>query len=104
MAGLDRRVAEIESEWGLDRLPQLIDGELGLRFQKSRAALNDAIADGDISLIAQKASNCLRGWEAVLEAVKAAGKEILTVNQSKENIEGDNFTDTPASEPVEVAN
>lgn len=73
MAGLDRRVAEIESEWGLDRLPQLIDGELGLRFQKSRAALNDAIADGDISLIAQKASNCVRGWEAVLEAVKAAG-------------------------------
>jgi hypothetical protein len=73
LAGLDRRVAEIEAEWGLDRLPQLVDGELGLRFQRARAALNDAINSGDAGLIAQKAANALRGWEAVLEAARAAG-------------------------------
>ena len=73
LAGLDRRVAEIEAEWGLGRLPHLIDGELGLRFQRAREALNDAIGSGDVGLIAQKAANALRGWEAVLEAAKAAG-------------------------------
>ena len=73
LAGLDRRVAEIEAEWGLGRLPHLIDGELGLRFQRAREALNDAIGSGDVGLIAQKAANALRGWEAVVEAARAAG-------------------------------
>ena len=72
----DRKVRAVEAEWGVDRLPWLVDEALRGRFEAQMDLLNKAI--DEMQDVEHQVSVTLRGVEAMVNAAKAAGHKPLT--------------------------
>jgi len=72
----DRKVRAVEAEWGVDRLPWLVDEALRGRFEAQMDRLNQAI--DNMQDIEHQAAVTLRGVEALVNAAIAAGHKPLT--------------------------
>ena len=72
----DRRVRAVEAEWGVDRLPWLVDEALRGRFEAQMDRLNEAI--DKMQDVEHQAAVTLRGVEALVNAAIAAGHKPLT--------------------------
>lgn len=73
-APLDRVAREMDKKWGIDRLPEMVDPALALRYGRAVAALHAAMDAGDADLTAAMALNCCRGLTAMDAAAVAAGR------------------------------
>lgn len=74
----DDAVTEIEDEWGIDRLPDLVDGELRRKFKAQMQKLNDAIRANDGHEVKRQAQVTLRGYDKLVEAARERGHKPLT--------------------------
>ena len=72
----DRRVRAVEAEWGVDRLPWLVDEALRGRFEAQMDLLNKAI--DEMQDVEHQVEVTLRGVEAMVNAATAAGHKPLT--------------------------
>lgn len=74
---LDRVAVEMESKWGVGRLPRLVAPDLAARFGSARDKLNEAIRANDGEAVAKRAAVMIRGWQALDAAATEAGCEAL---------------------------
>lgn len=74
----DDAVTEIEDEWGIDRLPDLVDGELRRKFRAQMQKFNDAIRANDCVEVKRQAQVTLRGYDRLVEAARERGHKPLT--------------------------
>ena len=72
----DRKVKAVEAEWGVDRLPWLVDEALRGRFEAQMDRLNEAI--DKMQDVEHQCEVTLRGVEAMVNAAIAAGHKPLT--------------------------
>lgn len=75
---LDRVATEMESYWGCDRLPSLVDPSTALRFGSAKAKLDAAITANDAVAVAARAAILIKGWRAMDAEAKKAGHEELS--------------------------
>jgi hypothetical protein len=74
MQPVDRRVSEIEKQWGcVERLQECAGPELAGRFGSAWHKLNAAIIDGELDEVVERAGVVLRGLDALERAAKADG-------------------------------
>jgi hypothetical protein len=80
--GVDHVAKEAEAEWGMDRLPLLVDAELRAKFYRQqerwRTALDAAytakvLTRGLLEDVAKKSGAMQRAWEALIAAATEAG-------------------------------
>ena len=74
----DFEVSEIEAEWGIDRLPDLVDMELRDRFNRQMQKLNDAIRADDGHEVKRQVVVTLKGYAKLIEVATANGHKPLT--------------------------
>jgi hypothetical protein len=74
---LDRIAVEMESKWGVGRLPRLVPPDMAARFGSARDRLNEAIRENDGEEVAKRAAVMIRGWKALDVAARDAGCEAL---------------------------
>lgn len=75
VAPFDAKATEMDSVWGVDRLPELVAPEMAARYGRALGALNEAISAGDIEKAVANVANCIRGMNAMDAAARAAGHE-----------------------------
>ena len=73
----DRDMHEVESVWGVDRLPYLVGEALRLKFWKAQEQLNLAIRSNDAESVADRAANVRRGLAMLVKAAQEAGERPL---------------------------
>lgn len=80
--GVDTTAKNAEAEWGVDRLPGLVDPELRARFYRQRVKWQEALtAAWDAKMltrdmldaVAQKSAAMQRAWAALEDAASVAG-------------------------------
>lgn len=85
--GVDHVAKEAEAEWGMDRLPLLVDAELRAKFYRQqerwRTALDAAytakvLTRGLLEDVAKKSGAMQRAWEALIAAATEAGHRPIT--------------------------
>jgi hypothetical protein len=74
---LDRIAVEMESKWGVGRLPRLVPPDMAARFGSARDKLNEAIRSNEGDEVAKRAAVMTRGWQALDKAATEAGCEAL---------------------------
>ena len=74
----DRVVADYESRWGVDRLPELVSQELRQRFYDQRDKLNQAIDLKDGRDVQHQVTVMCRAYAALERAAVDAGHKELT--------------------------
>jgi len=77
MRAVDKTATDMETRWGVDRLPSLVEPALAARFGKAKAQLDAAIDENDVAAVTRKASAMQRGWAALDGAARAAGAESI---------------------------
>ena len=70
---LDAVAREMESKWGIGRLPELVSEETAVRFGVARECLDQAIEAGDVPAVSQAAANLRKGWGVLDAEATAAG-------------------------------
>lgn len=70
---LDSVTKQMESRWGVLRLPQLVPEDLNNRWKKQWEKLNAAILSCNAAETIGLAEGCVRGWQAMEAAAVAAG-------------------------------
>lgn len=80
-AVLDRVAADMERQWGVGRLPQLVSPETAARFALAEEQCEVAIASGDIQEAALKAGALARGWHALDKEARDRGHKPADVGQ-----------------------
>lgn len=70
---LDKVASEMESKWGVERLPSLVSPDLAMKFERARQQLDEAVAADDPELTAQKAAALIRGWRKLDAEATEAG-------------------------------
>lgn len=70
---LDATAREMETIWGVDRLPIMAGQFMAVKFEAQRQKLDLAIAQGQRDLIAKRADGMRRGWLALDKAAREAG-------------------------------
>lgn len=74
MQPVDRRVAEIEKQWGcIERLQECVEPELAGRFGAAWHKLNAAIIDGELDEVVERAGVVLRGLDALEKSALSNG-------------------------------
>lgn len=74
MQPVDRRVSEIEKQWGcLERLKECVDPEMAARFGTAWHKMDAAILDGTVDEVVERAGVILRGLDALEKAALANG-------------------------------
>jgi hypothetical protein len=76
---LDKIAANLETKWGVDRLPSLVSPDTAAKFGTAKAKLDQAIEAEDPELVTRKATVLWRGWAAMAEEATAAGHKPLEV-------------------------
>ena len=87
---LDGTASEMESTWGVDRLPSLVSPETAAKFGAAKAKLDQAIEAEDSQQVVRKATVLMRGWAAMAEEAIAAGHKPLEVEAWAWESEGGN--------------
>lgn len=80
--GVDQVAKEAEAEWGVDRLPVLVDVELRAKFYRQRVKWMDAMQTAwgskmltrdQLDAVAGKSAAMQRAWGALVDAASVAG-------------------------------
>lgn len=74
----DRVVADYESRWGVDRLPELVSQELRAKFWQQRDKLNNAIEQNDGKDTQHQVQVMCRAYAALEKAALEAGHKELS--------------------------
>lgn len=72
--GADETAAEMEANWGCDRLRLLVPPDLREKFDRQRYLLNQAIWHGELEAVRREAGRMTAAWLALDRAARAAGK------------------------------
>lgn len=91
IAPFDRVARDMDREWGVDRLPELVRPALASRFGAAMAHLNDCIGRGDAAACAAAAENCIKGMRAMDAEARAAGHRPLPADVWIYELEGRRF-------------
>ncbi len=69
----------MEANWGVGRLPRLVEPDLAARFQCQLEIWNEVICSDDptVSQVRETAEATIRGWQALDEAASAAGRSAI---------------------------
>lgn len=71
----DRAVTEVESRWGVDRLPYLVSSETRLKWWSAIERLNSAVEEEDSEDTRTRVAVCIRGLAAMEAEATAAGHQ-----------------------------
>jgi hypothetical protein len=74
----DAFVRDVEAEWGMDRLADLVPEDLAMRFYKQSQKFADAIDRNDGKEVQHQVQVMKRAYAALIEAAKKAGHKPLT--------------------------
>ena len=80
LAHLDHVADEMESKWGVDRLPHLVGEEMRARFHAQQDRLNDAIEAGDEDRTMKAASAMERAWKT-LDTIAMADAQLPAIHK-----------------------
>ena len=75
VAGLDRLAMQMDRKWGVDRLVELVQPEMAVKYGSAMAKLNDALDVNDPAVVQARAEVCMRGLMAMDAQAEAAGAE-----------------------------
>lgn len=78
--GLDHLAKQMETKWGVDRLPLLVSDQLRAAFYQQKDLLNEALTSGDLALIDIQVGGMKRAWEALDQAATQSGQPILSAD------------------------
>tara|TARA_R110000868_G_scaffold10053_4_gene49268 strand:+ start:283 stop:855 length:573 start_codon:yes stop_codon:yes gene_type:complete len=70
---LDQMAVDMETKWGVDRLPKLVSPDTGRKFGSAKAKFDQATSSEDPELVAKRANTLIRGWQAMDAEATAAG-------------------------------
>lgn len=70
LAKLDAVAREMETTWGVGRLPLLVSDFLAAKFHSQADKLDAALGENDRAMIRQRAEAMARGWRALDEAAR----------------------------------
>lgn len=73
VAALDRVAAELERQWGVGRLPTLVDGETAAKFGERLFQFDDALARRDWQAVREIAPRLAKGWAVLDRLARQAG-------------------------------
>lgn len=91
VAPLDRAAIEMDRKWGIDRLPELVEPAMALKYGAAMAYMNAAIGKPDPAAAAQAAANCIKGLQAMDAAATAAGHKPLSPQVWEVEIDGEKY-------------
>ena len=86
VAGVDRAAVEMETKWGMDRLPMLVSDDLRAKFNRQAASWSEAVAaayDADrvtgaqMQAVTVKAAAMQRAWAALDAFAEEAGHRAI---------------------------
>lgn len=78
--GLDHLAKQMETKWGVDRLPLLVSDQLRAAFYQQKDLLDEALSSGDLALIDIQVGGMKRAWEALDQAATQSGQPILSAD------------------------
>ncbi len=78
--GVDAVAVEMESRWGVGRLPLLVSDELREKFTRQLRRLDQAIVANDVERIRQSGAATKRAWLALDQAATETGQQQLQPN------------------------
>lgn len=78
--GLDHLAKQMETKWGVDRLPLLVSDQLRAAFYQQKDLLDEALTSGDLALIDIQVGGMKRAWEALDQAATQSGQPILSAD------------------------
>ena len=78
--GLDHLAKQMETKWGVDRLPLLVSDQLRAAFYQQKDLLDEALTSGDLTLIDIQVGGMKRAWEALDQAATQSGQPILSAD------------------------
>lgn len=78
--GLDHLAKQMETKWGVDRLPLLVSDQLRAAFYQQKDLLDEALTSGDLALIDIQVGGMKRAWEALDQAATQSGQSILSAD------------------------
>lgn len=82
MDAVDVVVRQAETEWGVDRLPMLVDADLRARFYRQRVKWQEALTEAweskmltrdQLDAVITKSAAMQRAWLALIDAASTAG-------------------------------
>lgn len=76
LAPFDRLSRQMDTKWGIDRLPELVSVETAEKFGSAMAKLNSAIDSDDPEQVKARAQVCMRGLTAMDAEASAAGHPV----------------------------
>lgn len=74
----DAFVRDVEAEWGMDRLPDIVPEDLRERFFKQCQRFADAVDRNDGKEVQHQVEVMKRAYNALIDAAKKAGHQPLT--------------------------
>lgn len=78
--GLDHLAKQMETKWGVDRLPLLVSDQLRAAFYQQKDLLDEALSSGDLALIDIQVGGMKRAWEALDQAATQSGQPTLSAD------------------------
>lgn len=75
VAAVDRVAAELEREWGIGRLPTLVDSETAAKFGQRVFQMDEAIFKRDWQAVQEVAPMLAKGWKVLDLLARKAGHE-----------------------------
>lgn len=75
LAPFDRVAKEMDTAWGIDVLPELVEPEMAQKYGQALGKLNAAIEACDLETVVKYVGVCVRGMQAMNEAALAAGMQ-----------------------------
>ena len=66
VVAFDRTARQMDAKWGIDRLVELVNADLAIRYGQALNRMNEAISDASDPKLAQsRAEDCVRGMQAM---------------------------------------
>lgn len=70
---LDAVALDMETQWGVGRLEELVTPDTAAKFEAAKAKLDVAIHEKDVDLVIRRAKNMIAGWKALDAEARKAG-------------------------------
>lgn len=70
---LDAVALDMETQWGVGRLEELVAPDTAAKFEAAKAKLDVAIHEKDVDLVVRRAKNMIAGWKALDAEARKAG-------------------------------
>ena len=70
---LDAVALQMETQWGVGRLEELVSPETAAKFEAAKAKLDVAIHQQEVDLVLRRTKNMIAGWKAMDAEARQAG-------------------------------